>query len=317
MTKQAIMWSSEHTLGHIAISADNPIAKYFKKKNAEQEELPCDLVAAGKFRNGNPRWWCRTHQIHFGVKGEQLENPSCRNAKMLLDYCTNPLEINPLDYPGGIGIWAALPPAIDTSNQPWSIGIHVHCRKKLGGKKEIDETFPAVRVKISDPLGITYDWIDVTPPAAKAYLEAKIKNIELDSVSCSYCSAKHLDLADFAKRPHRKHLCGNCGRDFWVKHPTTSNPLLELSRACEGLSDRKNQPAEGLLDLTTDEYPNIKIWPSTPAILWTNSRSEVTGIHVHAYDSKGVKHIDETYNNVILNGVKLERQELVEKLLKG
>ncbi len=126
MTKPAIIWSSEHTLGHIAISADNPIAKYFKKENAEQQELPCDLVEAGKFRNGNKRWWCRTHQIHFGVKGEQLENPSCRNAKMLLDYCTNPLEIDPRDYPGGVGIWAALPPVIDTSNEAFSIGIHVH-----------------------------------------------------------------------------------------------------------------------------------------------------------------------------------------------
>jgi hypothetical protein len=35
----------------------------------------------------------------------------------------------------------------------------------------------------------------------------------------------HLDLGDFARTPHSKHLCGNCGRNnTWSKGAISSTP---------------------------------------------------------------------------------------------
>lgn len=59
----AICWSYGRTLGNLAVF-DQSILGAFPDKVGSDAVLPCDIVEAGKFRNGPPRWWCRTHQLH-------------------------------------------------------------------------------------------------------------------------------------------------------------------------------------------------------------------------------------------------------------
>ena len=48
-------------------------------------------------------------------------------------------------------------------------------------------------------------------------------------ISCKDCGFPHLDLGDFARTPHSKHLCGNCGRDStWSNLPIAATPLKPL-----------------------------------------------------------------------------------------
>lgn len=310
----AIIWSANHTLGNITIKADNPLIKQIPEGSNTFVDLPCDFVEAGKFRNGKPRWWCRTHQMHFGKKAD---GDKCGNASIPMDCCRNPFLLDPSEYVGGIAVWAALKPAICTrpngATEP--TGIHVHCRQTVNGKKSIDKTFPALRVKIADPLGFAFDWIDVTPIAAQAWLKANASGLEPTSIRCTYCSTPHLDLDSFATKPHRKHLCGNCGRDFWAQKPITSNPLALLAPYLEKV-DRVTELASPSLEIKSSAYPGgLEIWSSTTALVWTTPRPETVGIHVHAYDASGKRVIDETYGSVVLDGQLLDRAELLNQML--
>lgn len=132
---------------------------------------------------------------------------------------------------------------------------------------------------------------------------------------CSIFATQPLDLGYFAQNPHKMHLCGNCGREFWAKKHCISNPLTLLSRSLEKRERQKN-PAPHSLDIRCLDYPGgIEIWPSTPAMLWTSERPEQTGIHVHAYDAEGKRRIDETFAEVTLDGQKLDMWKLLEPLL--
>lgn len=310
----AIIWSASHTLGNITIKADNPVIKQIPEGSNTFVNLPCDFVEAGKFRNGKPRWWCRTHQMHFGKKAD---TDKCSNASIPLDCCRDPFLLDPSEYSGGIAVWAALEPAIctrpDGATEP--TGIHVHCRRTPSGKKLVDKTFPATRIKITDPLGTAFDWIDVTPIAAQAWLKANISGLEPISIRCTYCSTPHLDLENFAIKPHRKHLCGNCGRDFWAQKPVTSNPLALLAPYLEK-TNRVTEIASKPLEIKSSDYSGgLEIWSSTTALIWTFLRPEVVGIHVHAYNGDGKRVVDETYGSVTLDGQLLNRAELLNQML--
>lgn len=312
----AIIWSEVHTLGHIAIEPGNELlASIPNGAGGSSTELPCHLVPAGKFRNGKPRWWCRTHQLHFGKKADVK---CCGNAHLAMNYAKNPLDLNVPKYTGGVGIWAALPPSICTrpSGASEPTGIHVHARNKVGGKKVIDETLSCLTVSFMDTLGLTPIKMHITPPAAVAWLDATEKGVNMSVCRCSYCSVPHLDLGYFAQNPHKKHLCGNCGREFWdTTGMSISNPLSLLSEALEP-QKRQTIPAPKPLELNSQDYAGgIEIFPSTPAILWTSPKPEQTGIHVHAYDAKDRRVIDETFYAVILDGKQLVREELLEPLL--
>ncbi len=61
-----------------------------------------------------------------------------------------------------------------------------------------------------------------------------------------------------------------------------------------------------------DAFPGAKykMWASTPAILWTATRPQEVGIHVHLYE--GTKRIvDDTYTEVVLDGKRLVREDLL------
>jgi hypothetical protein len=96
--KSAICWAYGRTLGNIAVFSEALLGE-FEGTTGDDALLPCDFVNAGKYRNGVNRWWCRTHQTHWGTKGdlgsyESLKEMRCANHTQLMNYVVNPLELN-------------------------------------------------------------------------------------------------------------------------------------------------------------------------------------------------------------------------------
>src|SRR5271155_2301513 len=106
----------------------------------------CHIVAVGKRRDGRMRYWCLAHRADatakYGVPAE-----SCANSRSPSISETETLELNIDEFKGGIALWGAVPPVYDTTLLPMDRGIHVHARKTTGGRKRIDRTYRAVRMK--------------------------------------------------------------------------------------------------------------------------------------------------------------------------
>jgi hypothetical protein len=58
------------TLGNIAVFCPTILGSFPDKRGVDAI-LPCDSVNAGKYRNGASRWWCCTHQAHWGTTADQ------------------------------------------------------------------------------------------------------------------------------------------------------------------------------------------------------------------------------------------------------
>jgi hypothetical protein len=318
---QAICWSYGRTLGNIAVYSPSLLGRFPAKTGADAQ-LPCDFVHAGKFRHGAERWWCRTHQTHWGTMADQesfdrLGEVSCANHTQAMNYVVSPFTVN-LNEHAEVGVWCSMPAALSTETiNKRAPKIHVHVRPETGGKKIVDRDFPAISVLYSNKLKLfgsnDITRVNVTPPAAFEFVCGLETNREMDCISCSGCGYPHLDLGDFAQTPHRKHFCGNCGRDStWSRIPIVSTPLKPLH----------DQFAKTLIYetpnriLNLDEYAgcSYSIWASTPAILWTAARAQEFGIHAHVHE--GTKRIvDETFGEVILNGRALERSSLISAMI--
>jgi hypothetical protein len=319
----AICWSYGRTLGNIAVFSPDLLGT-FPAKHGTNARLPCDFVAAGKFRNGAERWWCRTHQTHWGTKADQeafsqSKAMRCANYQQLMSYVVAPFIVD-LEGPEEVGIWASLPAAISTEEiKRRAPRIHVHVRPKAAEPKTVDADFQAVsiRYKKGDGLFANEDItrVNITPPAAFEFVTSLERHIEMDCVNCSNCGYPHLDLGEFAKKPHRKHFCGNCGRDStWSKEEIISTPLKLLhDRYAKTLSYVTPSRV-----LNLDDYPShsYTVWASTPAVVWTAARAQEYGIHVHVHD--GTKRVvDDTFGQVVLNGKSLEREDLVEAMIRN
>lgn len=157
--------------------------------------------------------------------------------------------------------------------------------------------------------------VHVTPPAALEFVLALERGLEMGCINCRDCGCPHLDLGEFGRTAHSKHLCGNCGRDnTWSKTPMASTPLKpmhdQFSRASTYVDVEK--------ELNIDDYPDAEfaLWASTPAVLWTADRPQERGIHVHL-GIKGQRLIDDTFGKVIYKGEVLERTALLEKMVAG
>jgi hypothetical protein len=330
----AICWSYGRTLGNIAAFSPSLLGR-FPAQSGDDAQLPCDFVDAGKFRSGAVRSWCRTHQTHWGTKAdlesfEQFQEMRCANHTQLMNYVVSPLTIEISDY-AEIGIWCSMPAALSTeqivSRPP---KIHVHVRPKVGGKKTIDRDFHAISLlyrhttldrdtalqRDTAPLFGSTDItrVNVTPPAAFEFVCGLEANRDMACINCSNCGYPHLDLADFARRPHRKHFCGNCGWDStWSKEPIVSTPLKPLhDQYAKTL--RYETPSR---TLNLDDYAgcSFTVWASTPAILWTASRPQEFGIHVHVHDGPE-RIVDDTFGEVTLQGKALERPSLINAMVE-
>ena len=319
--QHAICWSYGRTLGNIAVFSPSLLGR-FPGKAGDDAELPCDFVHAGKYRMGTERWWCRTHQTHWGSKADlqaydKFGEMRCSNQLQRMHYVVGPLTLNLKDY-DEVGIWCSMPAGLSTfavKNRPPR--IHVHVRPKAGGKKTIDRDYDAISVLYSDDLKLFRNEditrVNITPPAAYEFVRSLELKREMNCINCSSCGYPHLDLGDFAKTPHRKHFCGNCGRDStWSRNPIISTPLKPLHDTLS--KSVKYETPDRKLNL--DDYPgcNYAIWASTPAIVWTATRSQEFGIHAHVFQG-AERVIDDTFGEVILQGKRLDRDKLIETML--
>ena len=315
--QEAICWSYGRTLGNIAVFNEEVLGT-FPAQKGDDAILACDIVEAGKMRNGQKRWWCRTHQKHWGTKGDimaahKMGAARCSNNMQPMSYIVNPPHFRMEDH-AEVGIWCSLPPALTSVGvpKPRRPRIHVHVREKPAAAKVIDQDFEAISLYYN-PAGDLFGnheitKVHITPPAAFEFVMALEKGLEMGCINCRDCGYPHLDLGEFGRKPHTKHLCGNCGRDnTWSKTAIASTPLKPLhdqfSKALKYVKVDKV--------LNIDKYPGcvFAMWASTPAVLWTAERPQEHGIHVHL--SHGDEKIDDTFGTVIYKGKKLERAELL------
>lgn len=209
-----ICWPHEATVGHATVTTPL-IHGSFPGAHGSNGVATCDLVRAGKYRNGAERWWCRTHQHYWGTKGDLAALAAtaikrCARHGAPMHYVRDPLVIAPAAQ-GSISIAIA--------------GDAL--RVQLGNEP------PALHRAIAiayDPATTLFSasgilQINVTPPMVAALLTSQPQGC----VCCSRCGHPHLDLGDFAARPHQRHYCGQCGNDSThSKTAIVSNPLLPL-----------------------------------------------------------------------------------------
>jgi len=314
---QAICWSHGRTIGNIAVFSKSIVGS-FPAKSGHDAILSCDIVGAGKFRHGAPRWWCRTHHTYWGTKADLHSfqgEMNCGNHDQPMSYQVSPFEINMNDF-AEVGIWCSMPAAISTfqikNRRP---KIHVHIRPDKNGKKVTDRDFNAISIRYNkeqDLFNAEISFVNITPPSAFEFVNALEDSVIVDCINCKKCGYPHLDLGDFGITPHKKHFCGNCGFDStWSKKPIISTPLQPLHDAFPASLNFIDPDRT----LNLDDYQGCDyiVWASTPAILWTADRPQEKGIHVHVM--KGNERVvDDTFSEVILNGKKLERAALIKQM---
>ncbi len=275
------------------------------------DRLACQIVATGKARNGSERWWCRAHACNAtGPKGARLEK--CERADEAKP-AQKRLKINPADFPGGIALWPALGPVLDTKGGGDQRGIHVHARLKVGDEhKAIDETFDVVSLVCKPDLFGARE-VEIDTEAAISYYFTRFTNQRMTYITCSHCARPHLDAGLFAVRAHSKHECQHCGRHFRDNEEAVSNPIT-LARELLGATEntRRLVRATEAINVDLSEYNGgIQLWASNPAILWTADRPENEGIHVHLFKGpRGAPEPDETYDKVTINGTLIVEQHV-------
>lgn len=316
----AICWAPGRTIGNIAVNSEEVFGS-FASKAGENAILPCHIVPCGKFRNGADRWYCKTHQIHWGVKADiAAVQPSgevtCSNHLMAMSYVVDPLVVDFNDFEE-IGVWCSLPPAMSSNPiQQRAPKIHVHKRFAGAEKKILDRDFDAIVCSYNQDLGLfasgEITQIQITPPAAFEFVKSIEEGRLMSCVTCKKCGYPHLDLGSFASTPHAKHFCGNCGNDsVWSDGKIVSTPLKPL----HDQFNNSNNYIVPQKDLNLDNYAGLDfdIWSSTPAVLWTANRPQEKGIHVHIYEG-GRRIVDDTYGRVAHNGKELDRNELWQRM---
>lgn len=317
--REAICWSYGRTLGNITVSNEQLLGS-FPGREGDDAVLQCDIVGAGKMRNGKERWWCRTHQRHWGTKADIIDAVQngvtrCSNHSQPMSYVVDPQHISIQDH-SEVGIWFSMPPAITHHGVPTPRRpkIHVHVRDKAGADKVVDRDFKALSLHYNarDSLfgSAEITKVHLTPPSALEFVLALESGKSMGCINCRDCGYPHLDLGDFARKEHSKHLCGNCGRDnTWSSEPIASTPLKPL----HDQFSRANHYEDVVTEINLDDYVGLpfQVWASTPAVLWTATRAQERGIHVHVYKD-GDYLIDDTFGTVIYQGKTLQRKDLFD-----
>lgn len=280
-------------------------------------EISCDIFAVEKRRDGGTRYWCRAHRADATAKGG-VAATVCRHADKVLLRSDEILTLDMDLYRGGIALWGAVPPVYDTTRLPIDSGIHIHARPTTDSKKEVDFTYRAVRLvgKKLPP-----DGIYVHETEAIYYMISSVFGFPMSYVPCTHCGWPHLDKDWFSVFPHRRHLCSGCGRHFHDKVRGIGNPIIGIREAL-GVAEHGVKPAAEKLKLKQSDYPGgIQVWGSNPAFLWTQPKHEEEGIHIHAFKTENQEEpdIDDTYSNVVIDGILLDphmvRTQMAQKVM--
>lgn len=266
----------------------------------------CSVVQVGKFRNGSPKAWCRTH-AEFVRPANASE--CARAGSRIALRC---LSLGVDQYPGGIGIWGSLPPAIDTvdstvDEESLLEGVHVHARSHPKAKKQVDETYDLVALFRSGELLIAID-----TDSATSLVQSRIANLQSARVECNHCGAVHIDEGWFAVNSHRKHQCMCCGREFYQKTDVPGSAIEDKLRQVFPVRSDLRVPLNRTINLTRhlDAGRHIRIWGTHQALVWTAERPEESGLHVHVYDNRGGCVVDETFDKALWCGRSLDTTEV-------
>ena len=270
---------------------------------ASKKTNECEIMPVGKRRDGAMRYWCLTHKADATAKYGRPATV-CRAAHLPPILPHQILDLNLDQYPGGVGLWGAVPPVYDTTRLPLDFGVHVHARKDSNGDKDLDATYRAIRV-----VGYKFPKksLLISEVEAVYYMVSSIFGFETRDVRCTYCGYPHLDKDWFSIHPHRRHLCAGCGKNFRDSVVGIGNPIHAAQQVL-GLPPRKCVQAVKTLSLQQSDYPGgLQIWGSNAAIIWSSGKAEEEGIHVHAYkgDSE-VADLDETYSAVEIDGMRFD-----------
>jgi hypothetical protein len=251
------------------------------------------------------RYWCLSHRADATAK-YGIPAPRCRLADVPEPTGAEVLNLDIADFPGGIGIWGAVPAVYDTTRLPMEHGVHVHSRETPVGEKRIDWTYR--RVVLSDstkPIGVI-DELD-----AIYYMVSRVLGLTIREVICGHCGHQHLDKDWFAVHAHHRHLCSGCGHYF--RDPgedAVGNPVVAI-RTSLAVTPTHPKRINRKLSIRQAEYPaGIQIWASNPALLWTRPLDEEAGIHVHVYDDKGQRVFDDTYSDLVVDGISIDAEML-------
>lgn len=221
-----ICWPRAATVGHITVTTTQ-IAGQFPSTHGEDAIVDCVLTAAGKYRNGAARAWCRTHQRYWGVKADLAAFDLCGIKRCAqhadpMDYVLDPPVIEISEHEQ-VSIFPAAPDGIGIATRQAGVGNQPAARHRAIGLacRRGAQPFAAS--------GIVQ--INITPPALAAWAMAVRSGQPLGCIDCARCGHPHLDLGSFAERAHRRHYCGHCGHD--ATHSAgaiISHPFFSLLR---------------------------------------------------------------------------------------
>jgi hypothetical protein len=256
---------------------------------------PCDIRYEVLRRSGKPNWWCHTHEMDASAPdGNPLE--ACPGV--WFDPVPEELQLDvDLDH-DEVAVWGVVPAGIVIGVPPTEPGkVHVHRRHGADALKDMDASFDIVRLHRGERV------LTVEGVAAVAYSISELAGRQVKALECPHCSGLHIDEFKFATYAHKKHLCNSCGRNFMdTAGPSVSNPLAraqaELELPPPPVPERPDRP----LELVTDDYDAVVIWPSNTAVVSTMTRPEEVGFHVHAWDHDGIQVVDDTYSSLTIDG---------------
>ena len=213
-----ICWAQDGTVGHLT-PASAVIRGSFGAAEGDDGVADCELVQAGKYRNGAARAWCRSHQRYWGVLADLAHQAAagvaqCAGHSSPVGYVINPRVID-------MNAHASVAISINRAG-----GLRVEAGAVCEDTRALVLACDSVRGLFDAP-GIIR--VNITPPAVRAWTSAWQSGKEVGCVCCARCGHPHLDLGSFAGREHRRHYCGNCGHDgTHSKAPLISNPIFSL-----------------------------------------------------------------------------------------
>lgn len=272
--------------------------------------MSCNIVAVGRRRDGGTRYWCTAHHANATAKyGVAASACVAANDLPILPHET--LDLDLTRYPGGVALWGSVPAVYDTTMKPMDRGIHVHARTVKDGKKDIDWTYRKLRLPLAKDL-LSDGWAQVDEIDAINYMVSSVFGFEMIEVNCTHCGFPHLDRDWFAVHGHKKHQCHGCGRQFSDTVVGVGNPLATVRRMI-GAKPSCQVAAPRVVEVSQADFPGgLQVWGSNPAIVWTGSKPEEVGIHVHGFKTANavMPELDDTYSMVVVDGIRLDADQV-------
>lgn len=204
------------------------ITGHFRAGAGQDAIVVCDLLPAGKFRNGAARHWCRSHQCYWGTQADLAEAQAaerwrCRQHASPMGYVLYPELFDMTQFH-------------DTTLRCGPDGL-LQLRARVGAGAGAAGTLysrdmAALAIDCRTLPGLFHRDIvqlNITAPVALAFCAALQAGAPLGCSDCARCGHPHLDLGTFALAPHRRHTCGHCGHDAsYSPGDIVSTPLWRL-----------------------------------------------------------------------------------------